>query len=127
LRDAFRTLSAEDDYRRWYDPFWVRAEPYRLTVKPGESVALALWIRNFRPVRQIHRIELRAPPGLRVEPAVIEGDLAGEFRRAFPVRVTADADAAPGVRLIGLDTTLDGQRYGEWFDFVVGVSAPAGR
>ena len=25
------------DYRFGYDPYWVRAYPYRVTVKPGES------------------------------------------------------------------------------------------
>jgi glyoxylase-like metal-dependent hydrolase (beta-lactamase superfamily II) len=30
MRDAFRTLSPEREYRYWFDPFWVRAEPYRV-------------------------------------------------------------------------------------------------
>jgi hypothetical protein len=36
MRDAFRALSAEGDYRYGYDPFWVRAEPYRVTVRSGD-------------------------------------------------------------------------------------------
>jgi hypothetical protein len=27
----------------------------------------------------------------------------------------------PGVHFIAFDVTLDGRRYGEWFDMVVGV------
>ena len=32
LRDALHGLSGEEDYYRWFDPFWVRAEPYRSTL-----------------------------------------------------------------------------------------------
>jgi hypothetical protein len=32
-------------------------------------------------------------------------------------------EAAYGVRIVGLDVTLDGRRYGEWFDFVVEIDS----
>ena len=35
--------------------------------------------------------------------------------------LTAASDAAPGVHLIALDVTLDGKRYGEWFDAIVDI------
>ena len=124
MRDAFRALSPDEDYRYWFDPFWVRAEPYRVALAPGASAEARVWLRNFRSVRQAHRLELHAPPGLRVEPAVLEGALETESRAAFSVRVTATAAARPGVHLVGLDLTLDGRRYGQWFDFVVGLDCP---
>jgi hypothetical protein len=127
MRDAFRALSPDDDYRYWFDPFWVRAEPYRVAIAPGQSTVVKVWVRNFRPASQRHRIVLHAPPGIRVEPAVIEGALEGESRLAFPVKVTATVAAAPGASLVGLDVTLDGHRYGEWFDFVLGISAGPAR
>ena len=49
--------------------------------------------------------------------------LKGDSRQTFPVRVTATAAAVTGVKLVALDVTLDGRRYGEWFDFVVGIEA----
>jgi hypothetical protein len=39
----------------------------------------------------------------------------------FPIRIKADPNASAGVHLMALDVTLDGQRYGEWFDFIVNV------
>lgn len=123
MRDAFRELSAEDDYRYGFDPFWVRAEPYRVRVAPGGSAELKVWVRNFRSVGQRHRVVFDAPAGLLIEPAVLEGTLGPESRRAFPVRVRATGEAVAGVHLVGLDVTLDGRRYGQWFDFVVGVTA----
>lgn len=47
MRDAFRELSSEKDYRYWFDPFWVRAEPYRVTVKRRASAEIQLHVRNF--------------------------------------------------------------------------------
>jgi glyoxylase-like metal-dependent hydrolase (beta-lactamase superfamily II) len=122
LRDAFKTLSSEEDYRLWFDPFWVRAEPYRLTVKTGGTSDLSVHVRNFRPRRQMHRIEIHTPPGLSAEPPLLEGSLAGDERRPFPVLLRAAPGLTPGVRIVALDVTLDGRRYGERFDFIVDVT-----
>jgi hypothetical protein len=55
------------------------------------------------------------------EPACLVGEVPPESRKSFPLRLKATADAGAGVRLVALDVTLDGRRYGEWFDFVVGI------
>jgi len=123
MRDAFQALSPDPDYRYWFDPFWVRAEPYRIVVRAGETGTLNLHVRNFRSHKQKHRIEIHAPPGIMVDPAIIEGSLVRGSRGSFPIRVTAAANAPPGVRIVALDVTLDNHRYGELFDFVAGVSA----
>jgi glyoxylase-like metal-dependent hydrolase (beta-lactamase superfamily II) len=121
LRDAFRALSPDDDYRYFYDPFWVRAEPYRVRVPAGGSVEVAVHVRNFRARKQAHRIEVHLPAGLSADPPVLEGELGPEARRPSPLRLRAAADAKPGVHIVAFDATLDGKRYGEWFDLVVEV------
>ncbi|MHB9047170.1 MAG: MBL fold metallo-hydrolase [Pirellulales bacterium] len=123
MREAFQSLSPEPDYRYWFDPFWVRVEPYRVVLRPGEAATVDVHVRNFLAGKQTHRIAIHAPPGVVVEPAVLESELAGQSRRAFPVRVKALPEAAAGLRIVALDVTMDGRRYGEWFDFVVGVAA----
>jgi glyoxylase-like metal-dependent hydrolase (beta-lactamase superfamily II) len=125
MRATFQSLSSDEDYRYWFDPFWVRAEPYRVTVRPGQSTEVMLQVRNFRPREQSHRIEFHAPPGLTLEPPVLVGTVGEHSRKSLPVRVTAGPQAPKGVSLVALDITLDGQRYGEWFDFVVQVQPPA--
>jgi glyoxylase-like metal-dependent hydrolase (beta-lactamase superfamily II) len=127
MRDAFQELSPEEDYRYWFDPFWVRAEPYRVSLRPGESAEVSLHLRNFRSGPQRYRIEIHASPGFVVEPAVLEGQLAGGSRRSFPVRIKAPAGDTEGVHLVALDVTLDGRRYGERFDMVVGIRSNAAR
>jgi hypothetical protein len=101
----------------------VRAEPYRVALRPGEGADVTLHVRNFRARQKTHRIEIHCPPGVTAEPAVLEGKLARASRGAFPIRVKAAADAKAGVRIIALDVTLDGHRYGEQFDLVVGIAA----
>jgi glyoxylase-like metal-dependent hydrolase (beta-lactamase superfamily II) len=121
MREAFREIVAADDYRYGFDPFWVRAEPYRNAVKPGEAVELTLHVRNFLRQAQAHRIAVRTPPGLSAEPAVIEASLAPESRQSFRLRFQAEASARPGVRIVAFDVTRGGQRLGEWFDAIVEV------
>lgn len=58
--------------------------------------------------------------GIRAEPSVIEGSLKAEFRAAFPFRLVATTGLTPGVKIVAFDITLDGRRYGERSDRVVG-------
>lgn len=119
MRDAFQELSPDREYRYRFDPFWVRAEPYRTSIAPGQSTQLLVHVRNFRKAAQQHRIEIHVPAGLTVDPPVLEGSVDPETRGEFSVRVQAAASASPGVKVIAFDVTADGQRYGEWFDCIV--------
>ncbi|HXP59761.1 MAG TPA: MBL fold metallo-hydrolase [Dongiaceae bacterium] len=121
MRDCFQSLSTDPDYRYWFDPFWVRAEPYRVRLARGKSAEVTVQVRNFRHRGQSHHIEIHAPPGVSTQPAALEGSLGNETRQSFPLRLTASPDAEPGVHIVAFDITLDGRRYGEWFDFIVSV------
>lgn len=121
MRDAFRDLIAGEDCRYGFDPFWVRAEPYRASVRRGEAVELTLHVRNFLTHAQTHRIEIHTPPGLIAEPPVFAGELTGEARGAFPIHIRATAEAKAGVNLVAFDVTRDGERLGEWFDCILQV------
>jgi glyoxylase-like metal-dependent hydrolase (beta-lactamase superfamily II) len=122
MREAFQALSTDPDYRYWLDPFWVRAEPYRVTLRPGQTETVRLHVRNFRPRRQTHRIEIHTPAGVVAKPRVIEGTLGRESRRSFPIQLQAGPDAVQGVGIAGLNVTLDGHRYGELFDVMIDVT-----
>lgn len=119
LREAMRSLSTDEDYRYWFDPYWVRAEPYRVALTPARSETVMLHVRNDRERTQKHHIEIHTPPGIAAEPAVLDGEVPAGTQRTFAVRVTARDSVAPGVNIVALDVTLDGHRYGEWFDFLV--------
>jgi uncharacterized membrane protein len=121
MRDAFRALSPADDYRSWFDPFWVRAEPYRLAARPGESVEARLNLRNLRNQARAFRVEARAPAGLEVRMGVAESRLGPEARTVVPFSVYVPSNTQPGIRLVAFDVTVDGERLGEWFDCIVEV------
>jgi glyoxylase-like metal-dependent hydrolase (beta-lactamase superfamily II) len=121
MREAFRTLSSEDDYRTWFDPYWVRAEPYRSSIRQGKSIEVGLHLRNFSDQTEARRVEIHAPAGFTVEPAVIDTVLSGDARERFTVHVHAIAGVKPGVQIIALDVIRNGRRYGELFDLVVEV------
>jgi hypothetical protein len=121
MRDAFRDLSCEKDYRYWFDPFWIRAQPYRLSVKRGETADFQLHVRNFESRARNHRIEVHMPRDFIAEPAVIEPRIAGRQRQTFPFKITTRAGASEGAHLIAFDVTIDGRRYGERFDAIIEV------
>ncbi len=121
MREALRGMSLDTDYRYGFDPFWVRAAPFRVTAKPGEAATVLIHVRNFRNRGQTHRIAVHAPAGVQAEPACLEGQLGAEATGQFPVRLHIPASMKEGVYLVALDTTLDGKRYGEWFDLVLNV------
>ncbi|MCX8157934.1 MAG: MBL fold metallo-hydrolase [Verrucomicrobiae bacterium] len=122
LRDTYQELSAEKDYRYMFDPFWVRAEPYRLSLPAGGAAPLQLHVRNFLRAPQTHRIAICTPTGLAATPPVLTGRLPAQARRAFPIQLQAAAHLAPGVYLAAFDVTLDGRRYGQRFDVIVEVT-----
>ena len=44
-----------------------------------------------------------------------------ELRQILVERTPPDPGAAAGVRIVAFDITLDGRRYGEWFDAIVEI------
>jgi len=121
LRDAFQALSIDPDYRYMFDPFWVRVEPYRITVNSDESESASLKIRNFRDRIQRHHIEFHCPEGIGVDPMILEGEVDASSIQSFNISVKVMPDAGKGLYIVAFDITLDGLRYGELFDMIVSV------
>lgn len=121
LRAAFQALSTDADYRYIFDPYWVRAYPYRVVIEPGKQTEFQILVRNFRDHAQQHRIELQLPVGWKAEPALLEDTLPAETTRSYTIKLNAPADATAGVHLAPLDITLDGHRHGQLFDVILHV------
>ncbi len=120
----YQELLPDTNYEYLFDPYWVSAYPYRVDVAKAAEVSIT--VRNFRDQAQQHRVVLQLPPGVRAEPAILEGTVAPKSRRSFKVKLTADSAKLPaGVQMIPMDITLDGRRYGQLFDFVIQAREPA--
>ena len=124
IRDLYKDLSAEADYRYMFDPYWVRAEPYRVEIVPSGEAETTVCVRNFHDRPQSYRIAIHCPEGITAEPKVLEGQIPAASIARVALRLKAGPQTKPGVQMIALDTTMDARRYGEWFDFVVRVGQP---
>jgi glyoxylase-like metal-dependent hydrolase (beta-lactamase superfamily II) len=121
LRSAFQDLSTETDYRYMFDPYWVRAAPYRVQVERGSRTKFQVLVRNFNPSPLKYRVALHCPTGLSAEPSTIETVIPADSSVSFPVELLATADAPNGLHLVAFDITRGGQRHGELFDFIAHV------
>jgi len=114
----YKALLPDANYEYGYDPYWVSAYPYRVDVAQPTEVSIT--VRNFRDTPQQHRVALHLPPGVKAEPAALEGTVAPKSRQSFKINLTADAATLPaGVQMVPMDITLDGRRYGQIFDFII--------
>jgi glyoxylase-like metal-dependent hydrolase (beta-lactamase superfamily II) len=122
LRTVFQTLSNDKDYQYWYDPYWVRAQPYRVELQQDLPREVVVHVRNFRSHAQSHHIEIHTPPGVVAEPAVLDGSVPPSARTTSRIQLRRTAEAVAGVHIIAFDITLDGHRYGELFDAIVEIT-----
>jgi len=130
ILQLYKELLPDRDYEYRFDPYWVSAYPYRASLSEENPTKVAVTIRNFREETQTHHVELKTPPGIFASPRVLEGTLNANERKTFDVTLTVDQTKADqGVQMVTFDVTLDGEHYGEWFDFLVlvpeAVHAPA--
>ncbi|MEX1040719.1 MAG: MBL fold metallo-hydrolase [Pirellulaceae bacterium] len=118
--ELYKDLLPGDRYEYRFDPYWVSAYPYRVDLTAENRRTVKITIRNFRDRPQQHRVEFKPPPGVQVEPAILEGTVAAESRETFEVVVTSDPTATTSdIGIVAMEITLDDDRYGEWFDFLV--------
>jgi glyoxylase-like metal-dependent hydrolase (beta-lactamase superfamily II) len=119
----YKELLPDTDYEYHYDPYWVSAYPYRVDVSKETEVSIT--VRNFRSSLQQHRIALILPPGLKADPAVLEGTVGPKSRQSFKVKLIPDPAKLPaGVQMVPMDITLDGKHHGQMFDFVIQAREP---
>ena len=121
MRDALQELSFLEDYRYWYDPFWVKFESYRYTLKIGNTFQTNVIIRNFGKKRQEYRIQIHTPKGVIVNPEIIRTTVEPESTIAIPVEYIITHDASTGIQRQTLDITLGDIHLGEWFDGILYV------
>ena len=119
--ERFKNLLPDEQYEYLFDPYWVSAYPYRVDLAEEQVQVVEVTVRNFRPRQQRHHIILRPPPGVILEPAVLNGTVAAKSRATFEITLRRDVSfAAPNrIEMVTFDIELDGKHYGEWFDFLV--------
>ncbi|MBN8625580.1 MAG: MBL fold metallo-hydrolase [Planctomycetes bacterium] len=122
----YKQLLPDERYEYGFDPFWVSAYPYRVSLETADEAEATITVRNHHERPQRHEVRLKLPPGITAEPAVLEAVVPAKSRGVYKVKLKVDRSRVePGVQIVPLDITLDGVRKGERFDFLLqAIGAP---
>ncbi|MDC7235873.1 MAG: MBL fold metallo-hydrolase, partial [Spirochaetales bacterium] len=95
-----------------YDTYWLRADPFRNLTAPGATTPVKIKIRNHIPGARV-TITPRLPEGWTAEPSLTTLTLPEKEEGICEFNITAPAELASERYLIGLETEMNGQAYGE--------------
>lgn len=120
IASRYRDLLPDQNYEYQFDPFWVSAYPYRVDLQEADQATVTITVRNFRDRPQKHSVAFALPPGVKANPAILEGVVDPDSRKSFPVKISIHRNEVDGGTLmIPMDITLDGTRHGQKFDFLI--------
>jgi glyoxylase-like metal-dependent hydrolase (beta-lactamase superfamily II) len=120
-RELLRRLLDWEDPNYGLDPQWVRCDPYRQAVHPGDAVEWNVHIRNYSAGSRTAAVGLRAPDGWRVTTG--EGTVRvppGRERRSA-LAAAVPADAPVGRVVVGVTLRYGGRPLGEMAEAIVDV------
>ncbi len=118
IRDHYQLLCGDEDYRWSYDPYWVRAEPYRVKLEPGKETQFDLVIRNFEKKPTDFAIRILGLDSQEIE----SWDFHLKVKPESTVRIPRTVTASPTLKepqIVCFDITRDGQHLGPLFDMIV--------
>ena len=120
----FGGLVADPDTNFGLDPSWCSIYPYQMLVKPGDSAAAEIRVRNYRNAPMKIEVALIAPLEWRVNPDVLRFEVpAGSTKaQAFQLRIPGDWRPASPRFAIAADVVCDGRYLGQISEAVVDLS-----
>lgn len=116
----YREILPTDAYEYAFDPYWVSAYPYRVNLSQADEAEVFVTVRNFRDRPQRHSVRLQLPVGISADTELLEGEVPARGRVRIPVKLRVDRGVCEQAQsMVLFDITLDGQRHGDLFDFLV--------
>lgn len=116
----YREILPTDAYEYAFDPYWVSAYPYRVDLSEADEAEVFVTVRNFRDRPQRHSVRLQLPVGISADTELLEGEVPARGRVRIPVKLRVDRGVCEQAQsMVLFDITLDGQRHGDLFDFLV--------
>lgn len=116
MRRALQDLSPFENEKLFFDPCWMRAQPYRSFVKPGEPGKVTLFLRNHSRHTQTFRLIPRLPQGWESSVREWKGEVATGLTVSTELEFTPPTNVTAGGYLIVFDITFGEKQFGELFD-----------
>ena len=120
MASSFRSMLPGKHYEYHFDPYWVSAYPYRVDLSKESCSEVTISVRNFLETTQKHHIDFLLPDGVTATPSSVTGEVAANSRREYRVVLRrTETIKKNGVQIIPMDITLDQQKKGQLFDFLI--------
>ncbi len=121
MRSALQDLSPFENEKLFFDPYWMRAQPYRSYLKAGEKGQLTLFLRNHSEHEQAFHITPRLPEGWQSSLLLWEDQVAGGATLTCELEFTISANATSGSYALTFDIVMGEQLFGELCEALVFV------
>jgi glyoxylase-like metal-dependent hydrolase (beta-lactamase superfamily II) len=120
----FAGLIADPDTNFGLDPSWCSIYPYQMLIKPGDSTAAEIRVRNYRQAPMKMEVALVAPLEWQIAPDVLRFEVPGGSTnaQAFTLRIPGDWRPASPRFAIAADVVCDGKYLGQITEAVVDLA-----
>lgn len=122
MRAILQDLSSLPDYRNWFDPYWIKARPYRSHLAIGTSTTIEVVFTNVTDTTQNLALQIHTPKGVGANPQKMSLTLKPNAHVEMPIALSTTGSAPTGVKIVAFDVTLNGLKLGEWFDCLVEIT-----
>jgi len=121
----FERLLADPDVDFGLDPSWVHIYPYQMLLRPGQSGAAEVRIRNHRRKPMQLEISLVLPEGWRSEPQIRRISVDSKSLGTAPFLLTIPGDWPVKLKRVALaaDVVADGKYLGQIAEAVVDLGS----
>ncbi|NLH17310.1 MAG: MBL fold metallo-hydrolase, partial [Phycisphaerae bacterium] len=117
IRDQYQLLSGDEDYRWRYDPYWVRAEPYRVKLDPEKDTQFDLVVRNFEKKPTDVEVYLHGYDIRKIKPLVVRLKMEPETIVRTPITLSPKPMKEP--QIICFSIIRNKQPLTPLFDMIV--------
>jgi hypothetical protein len=95
------------------DPHWIEFRPYKVRIRPGDTVDFRLYVQNHAEKERGCRVRFRSVDGVSVDPPERELFLAAGETKEVAVRAGFPQKFSTHSLPVLADVDWDGQRLGE--------------
>ena len=120
-KQTLKELFPWDEPNYGVDERWARIYPYGQTVKPGETVEIAVKIFNHSDKPTFYTVTPHIPKGLKLQPATLSLNIAPRQENEASFKITTQSQTSPSVYIITSDIQFNDWDLRHWCEGIVKV------